>query len=371
MSPWGIYVHVPWCRIRCPYCAFHIRVDREVDWTLFVDRVLAEADARRADFEGAAHTTYLGGGTPSRMPLVHLARLLRGLRGDATVETTVECNPEDLTPGLLAGLQDLGVDRISLGVQTMASQHARRLGRAHTPADARVAMELLQGSSLQSWSADLMFGLHDQTLEALDNDLAAVLAFEPPHVSLYGLTIEDGTPYARAVQRGSLEPAEDELWREMYGRLVAKLRTAGLERYEVSNFARVGHRAEHNRGYWLGRPYMGLGPAAHGLASDGTRWINVDTEPYLAGEGPTGSSERPEPRERASDVIVAGMRGVDGIDLRDLEATTGHRPAPATVRRLTRAGLLECRGTRTMLAPDGFYVADGVVRALVTALEQI
>jgi oxygen-independent coproporphyrinogen-3 oxidase len=372
-GPWGVYVHVPWCRVRCPYCAFYVEPDRgDVPWQPFVDAVLRERDLRLHDFVGRPHTVYLGGGTPSRLPPEALMRLIGGLDPADAVEVTAEANPEDLTPAWLDAALAAGVDRISLGVQTLHPHHARRLGRAHTPDEARAAMALLGQAPVRSWSADLMFALHAQSVDELRADLDALLAFEPPHVSVYGLTIEPGTAYERAVDRGTLSPADEELWRSLYGLLVDELGKAGLQRYEVSNFARPGHRARHNEGYWQDRPYLGLGPAAHGLTPDGTRWSNVaDVTRYLDLADPTEHRERPTGEERALDLLVSGLRSVEGLSLDHLARASGHLPSTEVRRQLTSSGHLREVDGRMMLAPEGFYVADGVVRTLAQHLRPI
>jgi oxygen-independent coproporphyrinogen-3 oxidase len=368
-TAWGLYVHVPWCRIRCPYCAFHVDVARDVPADAFVDKVLRLVERRRADFPGDPATVYLGGGTPSRLPEAALARLIRGLVAPSTVEVTVEANPEDVSAPWLDALLEAGLTRLSLGVQTLEAHHARRLGRAHTPAHARHAAEVVARSGLRSWSADLMFGLEGQTLDELEGDLDALLALGPPHASLYGLTIEPGTPYERAVARGAIRPADEDAWHAMYGRLVARLGQAGLRRYEVSNFARPGHESVHNAGYWSDRPYLGVGPSAHGYLPDGRRTVDVaDTAAWLERDDPAEAPERPTPEQAAVDLVIAGLRGVDGISLDHLAARTGHVPAESGRRRLVQGGLLVEQDGRTRLTDDGFYVADAVVAALVDAL---
>lgn len=372
MSAWGTYVHVPFCRIRCPYCAFHVDPDHSADHAGFVDAVIAEHRLRRPQFSGAPLTVYLGGGTPSRLPVPQLARLLDALDTRAAREVTLEANPEDVDAAWIAAVQRAGVNRVSLGVQTLSPRHARALGRARTPDDARAAVAALKVTQLPTWSVDLMFGLHDQTTDELEADIDAILALDPPHVSLYGLTIEEGTGYARAHERGRLAPADDDRWHTMYGTLVARLKAAGLHRYEVSNFAREGHRSQHNAGYWQARPYLGLGPSAHGLAPDGTRWANVsDTRAWQQDPVGTALVEHPEPADVAVERLLSGMRTVEGVDLAKLAQDTGLVPPEPERRRLANGGLLVDDAQGMRLTDDGFYVADAVVRALVHALAPV
>ena len=372
----GLYVHIPWCRIRCPYCHFAVSPDRSgvgapPPFDAFVDAVLREHAARAADFPGPAATVFLGGGTPSRLPPDPLTRLLAGLPRDGDAEVSMEMNPEDVAEALAPAL-DAGVNRVSLGIQTLQPHLARRIGRAHSQPHARAALARVAASAARSWSADLIFALPEQTLPELNADLDALLDHAPPHVALYGLTIEPETPFHRAVAGGRLSAPTDEAWRAQYDRIVARLEDAGLHRYEVSNFARPGHRSAHNLGYWTGRPYVGLGPSAHGLCPDGTRYVNhAAVEAWMAAPDPTAQREPPDPHRQAEDALIAGMRWVDGVDLAALATATGFAPADAVVDGLVRGGLIARRGPRVHLAGDGWPLADGVVTRLVRALQPV
>lgn len=372
-TPWGVYVHVPWCRVRCPYCAFHVVPDRPgapLPAEAYVDRVLALRRRRAADgFAGAPHTIYLGGGTPSRLPDAALTRLLSGLDPSGAVEVTLEANPEDVDAARIARWRDAGVTRLSLGVQTLQPALARRLGRAHTPADARAALDRVAGSALATWSVDLMFALPGQSPDDLDADLDALTTWSPPHVSLYGLTYEPGTAFARARDRGTFAELDEDAWSAQLDRLEAWLREHGLDRYEISNAARPGHEGRHNQGYWTDRPYLGLGPSAHSYAPDGRRWVErEDTAAWLAADEPRGPIERPDARARATERLLSGLRGRDGLALAPLIAATGLQPAPARVRPLVAGGLLVDDPGRLALTPRGMRLADGVIARLVDAL---
>lgn len=370
MTPWGLYLHVPWCRIRCPYCPFVIAPDGpHTPWASYVQRLLDHHQALRPRFSGPPTTVYFGGGTPSRLPRAHRRQLLSHLEIGRPEEVTLEANPEDVTDALLDDLLDEGIHRISLGVQTLHPDHARTLGRAHTPADARRALDQVRAAGLRSWSVDLMFGLPGQTVEDVRRDLDELLRWEPPHVSLYGLTIEPGTPFERAVRRGKLTPADDDLQAEMYEVIVELLREAGLRRYEVSNFCRPGHAAQHNRGYWRHQPYLGLGPGAHSLTPDG--WRLVAPEPvdrWLASPTPTAQAERPTPERVATDHLIAGMRTPEGVDLARLRRETGWTPDPGSLERLRDGGLIQLQNHQVQPSERGMMLADGVTSALVEAL---
>ena len=372
----GVYLHVPWCRLRCPYCAFVVVPDRpgvprqELQYLEAVRRELA---ARATHVHGDRQTVYLGGGTPSRLTDEVLTSLLQLLIEPATIEVTLECNPEDVTRERLTRWVAAGVTRISLGVQTLHRGHARRLGRAHTPHHARTAMALLQEAQkegrLQSWSADLMFGLHEQTVAELEGDLDAYLAYEPPHLSIYGLTIEAGTPFDLAMTRGVLTLPTEDTWRQLHDLMEARLLRAGLERYEVSNFSKPGHRSLHNQGYWQDRPYVGLGPGAHGYLADGTRYENVaDLEGYLQQEDPTATQEQPSPHARAVERLLSGLRGVEGVSLIKMLQQTGHTVRPEVLEALEVHGLIQQSDGFVSLTRHGMPLADGITASLVDAL---
>lgn len=371
-EPWGVYVHVPWCRVRCPYCAFHVeRDDGGVPWDRFAARVRAEIAAQRPAFPGDPHTVFFGGGTPSRMPAASVRAVLADL-GQPT-ETALETNPEDVDAAWIAAITAAGVDRLSLGVQTFDAAHARRLGRAHTPREARAAVDLVAGARaagrLRTWSADLMFALPGQTVAELDADLDVLLAADVPHVSVYGLTWEPGTPFRRALDEGRLAAADDDRWADLAEHLVARLEAAGLARYEVSNFARPGHESRHNLLYWTDRPYLGVGPSAHGYLPDGRRTLDVaDTARWLAGGADIRTVETPTPREAATDHLVGGLRGRDGVDLGRLAVRTGLTVDPRRVTELVRREVLSLEDGRIALAARGYAVADAATAALVAAL---
>jgi oxygen-independent coproporphyrinogen-3 oxidase len=371
-EPWGVYVHVPWCRVRCPYCAFHVdRDDGAVPWDRFAEQVRAAIASQRELFPGDPHTVFLGGGTPSRLPATALRTILADLGRPA--ETTIETNPEDVSEAWLRAVTEAGVDRVSLGVQTFDAGHARRLGRAHTPPEARAAVALVadahRAGRLRSWSADLMFALPGQTVDDLDADLDVLLAAGAPHVSVYGLTWEPGTPFRRALDEGRLAATDDDRWADLAEHLVARLEAAGRVRHEVSNFAIPGHESQHNTLYWTDRPYLGVGPSAHGYLPDGRRTIDVaDTARWLAGGPGIRTVETPTPREAAADHLVGGLRGRDGVDLVRLAARTGAVPDPGRVNELVARGLLARAGSRVALTRHGYALADGVTAALVAAL---
>ena len=367
---WGIYIHIPWCRVQCPYCAFHVVSDNsEPPTDSFVESALGEIEKRREDYPGLASTLYLGGGTPSRLPSSAITRLIAGSPLTENVEITVEANPEDVTEAWCEDIVAAGATRVSLGVQSLQTHVSRRLGRGHTSRVAQIAIQRIRQAELSSWSVDLIFGVPGQSLEDLERDLDELLMFEPPHLSVYGLTIEPGTSFANAVRQKRMTPVEDDAWRVQYDHLVATLQLAHLERYEVSNFARSGHESRHNSAYWQDTPYMGVGPSAHGLRPDGARYVNeANTTLYLQRGGPSETIEFPSAWQAAVDYLTSAIRTREGVDLGYLNRRYGHVPSAAVLDVLTQQQWVTRDPQRLCLTDQAVPLADAIASRLVDNL---
>lgn len=359
---WGVYVHVPWCHAVCPYCAFAVVAHRgDVDASAYANHLLHHLRQRRTSFPGRPTTLFFGGGTPSKLPLAALREIAAEV--GATGEVSIEANPEDVDAAWLAGVVRAGITRVSLGVQSFDPARARRLGRSRSSAVAREAVRRVR-DAVPTFSLDLMFAVPGKD-EPLRRDLDEALALGAPHVSLYGLTIEDGTRFARAAARGALPAVGEEAWRSAYDGAVDTLRAAGLGRYEVSNFALPGHESAHNTLYWTDAPYLGLGPSAHSYLPDGVRTVDVgQLGGWLATPDGLASRERPDPREAATDLLVSALRSRYGVDVDHLRRRTGLGIAEVILHALEREGLVVCAGPRVRLTDAGFPVCDAVVAHL-------
>lgn len=367
---YGIYVHFPWCRSRCLYCAFNVRVEADPRMADWAEGIRAEWALRAPTLPGAAHSLYFGGGTPSLAPPELIARLVQDFPLQEGAERTLEVNPGSVDRAKLEAFIGAGIDRLSIGVQTFHAGHAKRLGRGHGRAEAEALLALLPALPLRSWSFDLIFALPDQTLAELEQDLDRLLQVGPPHVSLYGLSYEPGTPLRRALDAGALQATDPELWADMYACIGERLGAAGYERYEISNFALPGHRSRHNEAVWRGGRYAGLGPGAHGFLPAGDRTVNHDgLADWLA--DPLGRAERPSPEEAAQDLLLSTLRHADGLRLDRLAAETGHALRPGAVAPLLQGGALVQQGERLRLAPGAYALADGVVRRLAQGLRPV
>lgn len=367
----GLYVHCPYCRVKCPYCDFNVAIHREDRLGPFVSALQAEL-ARYAALPWAgrvpAVSLYLGGGTPSLLPpdavaaLVADARQRLGLAPDA--EVTLEANPEGLDLARLRGFREAGVTRLSLGVQSLDDGILGRLGRTHTAATARAAYEAARAASFASVSVDLLYACPGQDLLAWTRTLEEVLAWSPEHLSAYALTLEPRTPFGRRPPPGL---PDEEVQVAQFQALLDRTRRAGLERYEVSNFARPGHRSRHNLLYWRREDYLGLGPGAHG-ALGALRYANERSEPrwraaVLAGRWPVERWERLTVRQVAGERLVLGLRLAEGVPRAWMEHHLGDA-GPALDRYLA-AGVVTIRGDRIVLTDHGVLVSDAVLAELV------
>jgi oxygen-independent coproporphyrinogen-3 oxidase len=363
----GIYVHTPWCRTRCPYCAFNVFLNSNADYEGWHDAVVKAWMDLSTAVPGSAHSLYFGGGTPSLAPPGVIKSLISTLPLQQSAEVTLEANPGTISRSGLEDLREAGVNRLSLGIQTFEPRHAKRLGRGHNVQQARDLVGEVHAIGFDSWSVDLMFALPGQTLAELKTDVDTLLELEPPHVSLYGLTIEPGTPFAAVHSKGEITLPPSELWRAMYDHIVSTLESAGLERYEVSNFALPGHRGRHNESTWRGGHYVGLGPGAHGFLPDGRRTMGVrDVSEWMADPHPAASL--PSEHEAAIDLILSTMRHIDGVQTSALRARSGHGIDQTTLSALEQAGLICRTNDRLQLTTAAFPVADGIVRRLCEGL---
>jgi putative oxygen-independent coproporphyrinogen III oxidase len=360
-----IYVHVPFCATVCPFCSFDVVERRAGQVDAYLDRLAAEAVVAAEQFDVVPTTLYLGGGTPSHLRIGELARIVDVITrvfGRPSGETTIEVHPLDAGEGKVAALGDLGFNRLSVGVQSFDDRVLASLGRAHTGAAARTAIErcLATGATV---SLDLISAVEGQDL---GSDLAAAVASGVHHMSVYTLTVEDGTPFAR---RGVQVP--DDRAAGAIERTARVLGSAGFDRYEVSNYARPGRRSTHNQAYWRNRWVLGLGPSAGGhlppLDADrsaGAAAVRTANAPMAAWSGGAPpEAEALSPREAAGDHVFCGLRLSDGVDLAEGSLRWGvdiGREFAAEIESLRCDGLVELDGTVLRATDAGYRVLDRV-----------
>jgi len=361
MSPRHAYVHVPFCRHRCGYCDFTLVAGRDD----LVDRYFAALarELRRVETPLSLDTLYVGGGTPSHLGADGLRRLFdllhERLAPPADGEVTIEANPLDVTSALVAAARGCGVTRVSLGGQSLDAATLRALDRDHAADDVRRAVGLLRAAGLVV-SLDLMTAAPGQSLADAERDLAGAILLGPEHMSVYCLTWEQGTAFDAARRRGDLAAVPEDAERAMYEAAIDGLTAAGYEHYEVSNFARSGHRCRHNEAYWEARPWEAFGPGA--ARFDGrTRTTNHRSTTtwmtrVLGGETYHGDVDAMSAEEAARERLVLGLRRRDGVGREawcDLDGVAG-----STIRRWVEAGLATDDGSVVRLTRAGLLVSD-------------
>jgi len=359
----SLYVHIPFCERKCAYCDFY-----SLESMALKERFLGalETEIALAPASGERSTTlYFGGGTPSLLSADELARIMRALAARFPLvpeaEITLEANPGTVTPETLAAYRRLGVNRLSIGVQSLAAEDLRFLGRIHDADEARASVAMARRAGFGNVSIDLIYSLPGQTLQSWDATLREALALGPDHVSAYSLIVEEGTPLGRSVASGAVTPNADEIEALLYEHTMAVMRAEGFEHYEVSNYARAGFRSRHNSAYWTGDEYTGFGPSAHSYTPPGAagamRRANVAAlgaycEALGRGCLPVAMREELTAAEAANEALFLGLRrgalalgaiaGTERLALAHALAREGSAVIDGETLRLTDRGYLLC-----------------------------
>jgi oxygen-independent coproporphyrinogen III oxidase len=370
----GLYVHVPFCFHKCHYCDFYSLAGQTAErLARYVDFLLIEAIRWSKGSFGPMvrpRTVFIGGGTPSLLPLEHMKRLLSGLRQSLDLsevgEWTVECNPATVDAEYCSMLRECGVDRLSFGAQSFDAGELKILERHHHPEDVYRSMEIARNAGFQRTNIDLIFAIPGQTMQSWSRSLEAAIATGTRHLSCYDLTYEEGTPMTAKLRRGLLPPPDPDLELEMLRFTRHRLAEAGIDAYEISNFATAGHECRHNVLYWEGGDYIGLGPSAASHIQ-GWRWRN---RPHLGeweqavtkGLLPVADAEHLSPEQRAGEMLMLQLRLARGVRLEDV-AALGVDPDQlySTVfARLLGSGSIERTDGGFRLTDKGIPIADAI-----------
>jgi oxygen-independent coproporphyrinogen-3 oxidase len=369
----GVYVHLPFCPYVCPYCDF-------AKWPYARSRAERYLGALQAEIAAApavhGSTVFFGGGTPNTYDTATLAALIDALRTRfaiaAGAEITVEINPDLALCEELPALRAAGVNRLSIGVQSFEAGELRTLGRRHAPGDVATVVARARAAGFDNISIDLMFGVPGQTEAAWGDSLEAAFALGIEHLSTYGLTIEDGTPYARWYQREPGAFFDDEREARLYALAIERAARAGFEQYEISNFARSGRRCAHNENYWRNGSYLGLGVGAAsylaGARSTHTRELETYCVAALSGGEIPGECERLVGDERTGEATMLALRTLEGVDpqeFRDRYDVDFHQRYRTVIADLTAAGMLRIAGERVQLTERGRFLANDVCGAFL------
>lgn len=361
----GIYLHIPFCRSKCWYCDFFSLAGREDALPTYVDSLCREIELYDGP-EPAADTVYFGGGTPSLLSPEQFEQIFSCLRRcfppAEGAEVTCETNPDTVDRAKLSALRELGVNRLSVGVQSFHDDELRQMERAHDSRRARRCLEDARAAGFGDLSIDLISALPGRSLDSLRDNLRQATEFSPEHISAYTLEYHEGTRLAAERAARKVRPADEELERRMYLETIDSLARNGYEHYEVSNFARPGRRCRHNLKYWRHEPYLGFGASAHGFTGNRRYWNHADLDRYLAdvsaGEKPLAGEEELDDRQLALEKLMLGLRTSDGAvwSPRDL-------PPDVPERFVVR------HGDRVALTREGFALYDTIAEAFARALE--
>jgi len=357
---YAVYVHLPFCRVHCTYCPFAISTDLSQQ-NAYTDALIREIGSRLKGDD--IESVYFGGGTPSRTSIENLRRIVSALRNVAAAEFSIEANPEDITPDSLAAWRDLGINRVSIGVQSFDDRELAAIGRIHNAQQARDAVRMTVATGVRT-SLDLILGLPHQTRESFEKTLDEAIALGAGHLSLYMLDLEEGTPLQVQVERGRIKVADDELIASLYARAVDKLRDAGLAQYEVSNFARAGEECIHNLRYWHRGEYFGFGMAAHSFMNE-ERFANTrNIRDYIADpEHARDFSEILGDDERKRELLFLGLRQTRGMYYEELIRLCGQE-ANEWIERGLRDGWLRQSGEHVAFTSSGFLLSNDYISQL-------
>ena len=342
-EPFSLYLHIPFCTVKCGYCDFNAYADKEHLIPSYAEALIKEAQLWKKTTAGRSVTTvFFGGGTPSLMPVEEMAKMMEGLRATFDIvpeaEISLEANPSSLDEGYLRGLLELGFNRLSIGVQSFQDDELEALDRTHSASEASEAYHAARAAGFRNVSLDLIFGLPEQEMASWQESVETALALEPDHISLYALTVEEGTPLARDVARGRTPSPSPDAQADQYEWTEERLEEAGYEHYEISNWAKSGYRCKHNMTYWRCREYLGLGAGAHSyldgvrfaVAALPTKYLELVEESWQSLQGggemtmrQVVSGEPITPELAMADTLILGLRVNDGVSLAQFQQQFG------------------------------------------------
>jgi oxygen-independent coproporphyrinogen-3 oxidase len=379
-EPFSLYIHIPYCISKCPYCDFNSHVVAKIPERAYIEALTRELDhyaGQDAWRDRKIQSIFFGGGTPSTFHPQGIAKILSQVVASFDLlpdcEITLEANPGTVDRAHFVGYRACGVNRISLGVQSFQPRLLKFLGRAHSVDEAKLALGVVRAAGFDNFSLDLIYANPGQTLEELRTDLEIALSFGSPHLSAYNLTIEEGTPFHHEFRSGRMPLLTEEEEIAMAELIEQKLRQAGLARYEISNYARPGFHARHNVNYWQDGDYLGLGAGAHSYKKTktdgiyGQRWWNEKApsrymQAVLRNGQAVVEAEHPDIKKAAGEFMFSGLRLTDGVSVEGFAARFNQTPAAFYPRILDwiSEGFMEQDNHRLRLSRRGFMVANAI-----------
>ena len=367
----ALYLHIPFCESRCIYCDFFSSTQGDAVKERFTTALCSELAARSNEACGnSISTIYFGGGTPSQLPTRQLLRIFDTIHANYAVETdaeiTLEANPEDVSTAFVKSLMGMGVNRMSMGVQSFDDKILSFLHRRHNSDKARTAVREISDCGIGNISIDLIYGLPGQSIDGWQKDLNCAFGLPISHLSAYSLTFERETALWRMHEEGLVEETDDEISLRMYDLLCSRCEAEGFGHYEISNFSKPGYHSRHNSSYWNDTPYIGVGPSAHSYDGKDVRRRNAsDLEGYIASEGLTGHTlEVLNEKDKYNDFVFTALRTREGLDLKSLEERFGRnrtRFVNEVAKRHLRIGLVEKNGSILRLTRRALFTSDDVI----------
>lgn len=369
----GIYLHIPFCRKACHYCNFHFSTThhRIPEMMRAIGR---EALLRKPYLNESVDTIYWGGGTPSLLEIQDIEQILQLLQTHYSIspqaEITLETNPDDITPEKLAAWWEAGINRLSIGIQSFEEQDLQWMNRAHTAAQSMRSIEQAKEAGFTNITIDLIYGTPGLTDEHWEKNIETALALQIPHLSCYALTVEPKTALAEMIRKQTIQDVDTEQQARQFAILTEKTAEAGMEQYEISNFAQPGFRSRHNSSYWQGKTYLGLGPSAHSFNGVSRQWNIANNSLYLAG---IEKGELPFEQEiltetqQLNEYIMTGLRTIEGISLEKIRTAWGSDKAAAihkAAEKYITQGKVRFSGDALQLEEAGKFFADGIAADL-------
>jgi oxygen-independent coproporphyrinogen-3 oxidase len=371
----GIYIHIPFCKTKCIYCDFYSIITLKfVDD--YVDAVRKEVSIRKAELNDCEiKTIYIGGGTPSLLTISQIKSVVDCLKSEFDLssleEFTIEANPEDISFSYVKDLIDLGVNRISIGIQSFDDGDLKLINRRHNSSKAIEAVNIIKQAGITNISIDLIYGLPGQTIGKWIENLKTAVSLDVKHISAYNLSYEEGTKLSNMRKNGLIKECTDEECVAMYKSTLSALSAAGFEQYEISNYAKPGYHSIHNSNYWNETPYLGLGASAHSLTENVRKHNIIDIRQYIAilkdGEVPY-EIDLENWRDKYDDLIMISLRTAVGINVKSIKQRFGdavYNSFCNKAKKYIAQGYIRINGDNYTLTDDGVMVSDMIIRDLM------
>jgi oxygen-independent coproporphyrinogen-3 oxidase len=365
----GIYLHIPFCKKACHYCNFHFST-QTADMQVFVDTLIQEIALQKSYIKEPIETIYFGGGTPSLLEEAQLKEILAAIDAHFeiadVIECTLEANPDDMHPSKIAAWKKIGINRLSIGIQSFQASALTWMNRAHTVEQSHAAIQMALDAGIDNLSIDLIYGTPSLSDQALMADLDWIAHYQIKHVSCYALTVEDKTALKKSIEKGQIENIDSEKQARHFEIVCARLKTMGLEHYEISNFAKPGFRSQHNSHYWSGETYLGLGPSAHSFNTISRQWNIANNALYIKSiaQGQLNFEiELLTEANRYNEYMMTSLRRIEGFDLDLIAAKFGNRyyeHSIAMINEMEPRNIFNQNGNQYSLKDEAKFLADGI-----------